>query len=329
MKSRWALIIMVGMCVSQSLACTRRSMLKDPMSPTPQSDVRVDRSPRLAPGVYDVTTGEQITREHLLSRLGEARFVVLGETHDDAFHHRVQHQVYEALGRHAQASGHAVLLGMEMIQVPFQASLDAYVREEIDQTQMLVQVEWEERWRFPVAFYQPLWQLARAQTWPVVALNAPREITRRVSQVGIDGLTREERSQLAEQLDLENLAHRAWFAQMFASHGMGIEDKAAFERFYAAQVSWDETMAQSAVKALGARPATDQMMIVAGSGHVMNRWGIPSRIARREPEAVTLTLIPISAPASSARSLAAPTGATEQDLAMWRTARFADFVWVE
>jgi uncharacterized iron-regulated protein len=328
MKSRWAMIVMVVMCAGQLLACARRPMLKDPVSPT-RADVSVDRSLRLEPGVYDVATGEQITREQLLSRLGEARFVVLGETHDDAFHHRVQHQVYEALGRRAQASGHAVLLGMEMMQVPFQAPLDAYVRGEIEQAQMLEQVEWEKRWRFPVAFYEPLWQLARAQGWPVVALNVPLEITRLISQRGLDGLTRDERAQVAREVDLESAPHREWFAQVFITHGIPIKDKAALDRFYEAQVSWDETMAQSAVRALEGRPPADQMVIVAGSGHVMNRWGIPSRIARRAPDAAILTLIPISAPVSSARSLAGATGATEQDLATWQSARFADFVWVE
>ena len=53
------------------------------------------------------------------------------------------------------------------------------------------------------------------------------------------------------------------------------------ENTYAAQVLWDEGMADTAIKALAGRPAETISVIVAGSGHIMYGQGINYRIARR------------------------------------------------
>lgn len=280
----------------------------------------------VAPGIYDVATGQLVTRAQLFGELSRARFVVVGESHDDPFHHEVELSVYRGVATSRDAG--AVLLGMEMFQRPFQGPLDEYVAKNIDQDTMLAQTEWEKRWKFPVEFYAPLWKFARENGWKVVALNAPRELTRRLSKVGVDGLNDAERAQLPE-LDLQNAAHKNWVKEVFASHGMSTDDD-TFENFYAAQVLWDETMAQAAVEAMDGRSGDDAMVIVAGSGHVMNRWGIPSRIERRLGDAAgqVKTVIVVSSP-EAANSLQARTSVTRADLGMWRSQGYADYVWIQ
>ena len=294
--------------------------------------VTLERSPRLEPGVYEVATGERLSREDLYARLASHRFVLVGERHDDPWHHRVQRDVYAGL---VDRRPGPVLLGMEMFQRPFQPALDAYVEGELDQQALLERTEWSERWRFPVEFYAPLWQRARAQPGGrVIALNARRELTRRCAQVGLEGLTEAERAELPEELVLDDQDHRAWVAQIFAMHGMDTDGE-AFERFYQAQVIWDETMAQTAFEVMQGAPAEQAMLIVAGSGHVQNRWGIPARLERRleaagDERARVVTVMPVSAPGQGPRaSLRAPTGATEADLAMWKSQGYADYVWVQ
>lgn len=284
------------------------------------------RSPRLEPGIYDVATGERITREDLYERLSSHRFIIVGESHDDAWHHEVQRDVYRGLTGVTGAQA-KVLLGMEMVQRPYQDGLDRYTREEIGQEAMLEAIDYKERWGFPVEFYSPLWQHARATGSRVIALNARRELTRRCAKVGLDKLTEEERASLPAEMDLTNAAHRAWVKQIFEGHGMAMDDE-TFQKFYEAQVIWDETMAETAVEAMAAQPAEARMLIVAGAGHVINGWGIPSRIARRtEDPTSVVTLLPVS-PEKRTDSLAAPSGATEADLAAWRAMKHADYVWV-
>jgi uncharacterized iron-regulated protein len=263
---------------------------------------------RPASGPWDARTGEQLTPAQALSRVAAARVVIVGESHTDAWHHVVQLKLYEAMG------APPIALGMEMFQRPYQAPLDAYVAGTIDEAAMLAQTEYASRWGFEPALYAPLWRSARASGAPILALNATRELSRRISKVGLDGLTPDERAQLPPTLDLTNAAHRAWVRGIFEGHGMPMDD-ATFERFYAAQVCWDETMAHAAATYLGADPQR-RMFIMAGSGHVIHDHGIPSRLARTIPRAQLLTVLPISR-------------ADSVDLASERANPRADILWVE
>lgn len=310
-------------------------MLADPATPSAglSDHEALDVSPAIEPGIYRVSTQERITKGALFEALTKARFVIVGERHDRAFDHGVQREVYAGLVEAASERGAKVLLGMEMVQAPYQEALDRYVTGQIDEARMLEEVEWSSRWGYSPSFYAPMWRLAREQGASVVALNAPREISRKISQVGIAGLDPGERASLPEELDLENAAHRQWFEQMFVAHGgVSMADREAFERFYQAQVSWDETMAHRAWEAMRAREGSDQMVIVAGSGHVMHGWGIPSRIARRSARHGTrgelVTIVPVGARGAIA-DLAAPTGVTEDQLEAWSESGYADYIWVQ
>ena len=84
-------------------------------------------------------------------------------------------------------------------------------------------------------------------------------------------------------MDLKNEAHREWVrAAMGAHHAMKVE---RFERAYSIQVLWDETMAESVVRAH--RP----MVVLAGTGHLIRLMGIPARVERRAPSAKTRVVL--------------------------------------
>lgn len=230
--------------------------------------------PAIEPGIYETQTGERVDEGELFELLAEQRFVVVGEKHDDPWHHEVQARIWRAVSERVPAA-----LGMEMFQRPYQNALDAYVTGQIDEAEMLEQTEYEQRWGFPTDFYSPMWQSARADELPIVALNAPRELSRKVSEVGIDGLTEEERADVPD-LDLSNEIHRTYVRRAFEQHDMELDD-ARFERFYTAQVLWDETMADTAVRFLRDFPDFSTMVILAGVAHADLRFGIPPRIERR------------------------------------------------
>lgn len=239
----------------------------------------------LAPGIYETRSGEQIGEEELYDRLAEKRFVVVGERHDVEWHHRVQQRIWREIASRMPAA-----LGMEMFQRPFQDALDAYIAGAIDEDEMLEQTEYRRRWGYEPAFYRPMWTFARDSELPLVALNAPQELSRIISKVGVEGLTDEERAELPE-LDLSDEEHRAYVKRAFEQHDMEMSED-AFERFYAAQVVWDETMADTAVRFLNEFPEFEAMVIVAGVAHADARFGIPPRIERRE-EAEVATVRPL------------------------------------
>jgi uncharacterized iron-regulated protein len=64
------------------------------------------------------------------------------------------------------------------------------------------------------------------------------------------------------------------------SEGMSLDN------FYAAQVVWDETMANNAANWVADRAPSRQLVVLAGSAHCRQE-AIPDRIARRQPLRVT------------------------------------------
>lgn len=53
-----------------------------------------------------------------------------------------------------------------------------------------------------------------------------------------------------------------------------------FERFFQAQVLWDETMAEGIAKFIQSNPGY-KVVVLVGQGHIVYNYGIPSRVARR------------------------------------------------
>ena len=271
-----------------------------------------EKAGQLDPGIYAVESGEEISKKALYRRLADYTYVVVGESHDNAWDHDVQNRVYRALLKRRGS----VALGMEMFQRPFQSPLDAYIAGEIDEETMLDRAEWSGRWGMATEAYAALWRQARETGSPMVALNARRELSKRVAEVGLDGLEPERRRELPADIDLGMEGHRELVRRAFGAHG-SMSDR-RFERFYQAQVVWDETMAHTAYTFMQAHPDVKSMIVLCGRFHAWPAFGIPPRIERRAGGDVAATLLPISEDSPEA----------EYSLAEMRERQVADFVWV-
>lgn len=272
-------------------------------------------------GIWDVRTGERLELSELLDRLESARFVLVGESHGDQWHHRVQSRVYEGM---SDRNPGEVMLGMEMVEARFQGALDRYVAGQVSEGEMLRQVGWEERWGVDSQLYGPMWQRAKQEGQRVVGLNAQRELVRKVGQVGVDGLSSAEQGELPE-MELGPDGYRRELDRIFLAHDMG-DDEEGLESFFQAQVLWDEMMAQTAFEALEeADGGGAQMMIISGRGHIERGYGIPSRLVRRgaAPEDV-VTIIAVSRGSGRAAPQAA-----YRDLEWLAREGIADYVWIE
>jgi uncharacterized iron-regulated protein len=222
--------------------------------------------------------GAEVPLPEFLAELSLARAVCLGESHDNPHHHWLQREIVEHLALRA-----VFALGLEMIQRPFQGVLDDYAAGRVDPQAFLSRTGWHERWGYDFALYRPI--LAAAGKHRLLALNAPRELVHKIAQAGLEGLSPVERAALPE-LDLNDAAHHAFFAEAMKEHqGMG-----KLDNYYAAQVVWDETMANTAAAWLLTH-AEGTMAILAGTGHCMDR-AIPARM-RRRGIAQVLSVLPI------------------------------------
>lgn len=212
--------------------------------------------------------------ERIIPRLDRTRVVFVGETHDRLDHHLNQLEVIRGL----HARRRAIAIGMEQFQQPFQGVLDDYVAGRISEREMLEGTEYFERWRFDYRLYRPILQYAREHGIPVVALNVPAEITTKIGREGLGGLSEAERAQVPADIDRHDEAYHARLRTIFEQHPRNGEQ--AFERWLEVQLTWDEGMAERAARYLNENPRRT-LVVLAGSGHLAYRSGIPNRVARR------------------------------------------------
>jgi len=167
---------------------------------------------------------------------------------------------------------------MEMFQRPFQPVLDDYIAGTIDEKEFLKSSEYFSRWGFDYHLYGDILTFAREEKIPVIALNIKREIVDKVSRNGIDSLTEEEKKELPDSMDMSDEEYRERLREVFGQHeSAGSRD---FGNFYQSQIIWDEIMAQSIDEYLRKNPDR-KMVVIAGSGHLVFKSGIPKRVFRR------------------------------------------------
>ena len=122
--------------------------------------------------IWDVRAEQFVSQGELFDRAQRARHVILGETHDNPEHHRLQRVVLEALA----ARGGKRVLAMEQFDSAYQAALDAAPRD----AEALADAGHFDRqgWNWPL--YRPLVEFALEHGWPLVAANLSRAEARAI-----------------------------------------------------------------------------------------------------------------------------------------------------
>jgi uncharacterized iron-regulated protein len=217
----------------------------------------------------DLANGQTFTLEDVTAQLTARRIVLVGEHHTDAKHHQAQLAVI----RHLVAAGRPVAVGMEMFRSDSQPYLDAWVAGQLD-TQEFKHV-YDDNWNFPWDLYRPILDFAREHGLPVIGLNVPRGITRRVAREGFDALSPEERGDLPFVTCDVSDDYRDFIRQAYGAHGHG---QMNFDHFCEAQLVWDKSMAYNALQFVNDHPG-HTIVVLAGAGHV-RRGGIPAQLAK-------------------------------------------------
>ncbi len=251
-----------------------------PRPPVPSDIVARSAQPFRAQRNAD---GRTLDQAQLLDELSRFDVLCLGEAHDAPRDHYAELAITEGLERRARVSGRALGVGFEMFQSSYGDALYSYSIGSVDDAGLRKRTQYDERWGYPYEYYRPVLELGRAYGLPLKALNASRELTRAVAKQGISDLPPRLRRQLPDDLNLSDAEHRAAFDKLMAGHPHG-SNGAAFDadNFYAAQVVWDETMADNATRWVAANAPSRQLVVLAGSAHCQHA-AIPARIERREP----------------------------------------------
>ncbi len=224
--------------------------------------------------VYGTKPTEFKTLEEILPELLASQIILIGENHENYSHHLFQLEVIKALYNYYPQ----LVIGLEMVQVPFQEYLDKFIEGKIDEKTLLKEIEYFERWRFDYRLYRDIFLFAREKKIKLLALDIKGEIVKKVFKEGLSKLLEEEKLHLPE-LDLFRPEYRNYLERIYQKHGFK-DNETNFEYFYQAQVLRDEHMAERAVEFLKKNPSY-KMVILVGRGHLEYGYGIPASLKRR------------------------------------------------
>jgi len=244
--------------------------------------------------VVDTATGNVIGFDELISRLPDAAIVYVGEMHTSEEDHKVQLEVLKKLSQ----GGRCVELGMEMFPAEAQPVLDRYLRGQMNEEDFLKDVGWEEVWGFPYSLYRDLIDWQKQNRMPIICLNAPNKVVRKIGHNGLGSLTPDERSQVAGEFHLDDPANRDRIRKEYTVHQK--EKIKDFQSFFEAQLAWEETMAQTLAERLKQTGGECKIVVAIGEGHISDRLGVPYLARLRKPhEYRTIAPVPIDYPSGT------------------------------
>ncbi len=242
--------------------------------------------------IIDTRTGKAVGFQSFIEQASKARIVYVGEVHTRREDHEVQLKVLRGL----HAAG-PVVLAMEMFPREKQPVLDRFSRGELTEQQFLEEVDWENVWGYPFELYRDILFFARDRGIPILALNAPPEVVRKIGREGLSSLTREEKERIAQDLRLHNSPYRELMKDRFEQHVRG--NIKSFDTFYEAQLTWEETMAETLAQALNRHAPNVTIVALIGKGHMSHGLGVPKWVASLVPHAhITVTPVPMNYPHS-------------------------------
>jgi uncharacterized iron-regulated protein len=224
--------------------------------------------------------GEALAPDELLSELGRASVLCIGEEPNAPEHHSMQLTVLRELNQRAPAKGIELGLGLAIFAARDQRWLDEYAAKDLGEGELLGLTHFEEVGG-DFAFYRPVVEFATSRGIALVALNAPPELVNRVRRGGFEALSQRELESLPE-LDMDTNGPRRSFDQERSGHPA---TGAGGENGYAAEIVTEETVAEHAARWVNERRPARQLVVVTEMRQC-ERTAVPARLARRGVDSV-------------------------------------------
>ncbi len=204
----------------------------------------------------------------------ESRVLYLGEEHDSAADHRRQLEILEKV-----SPGRSPVVVAEMFQNVSRKVLDEYVAGNLDDEELKLQSEWDNRWGHAWDLYLPIWQLCQQRHIPILPLRNSSESGKNLGKLGVQAFTAEEREGLAPE-PYEFGPHPETLRATFEAHAGKVSDE-AFARFLKVQTLWEEYMAAQVRRAL--RETDGPVIVLVGQGHLSHGHTLPRRVQAHWP----------------------------------------------
>lgn len=262
-----------------------------------------------------------VTLEEALGELAGARFVLLGEKHDNPDHHRIQAWVLAQL----IAGGRAPAVAFEMFTTAQQSALDEHLAAHPgDAAGLGPAVGWADSGWPDWSYYQPIAQAALDGGAPILPANLPRAKLREVSKEGIAALGPQQVGALGLERPMPAELRELMREEIIESHCRQLPES-MIGPMVTVMATRDAFMAD-VLRRGAALPGRDGAVLIAGKGHARNDLATPYHLRRLAPgeAVVSLGLVEVIDDEADAAAYGAKFGAEDLPFDLvWFTARAA------
>jgi uncharacterized iron-regulated protein len=257
----------------------------------PAFETPLHRDHPLVGQVYDVAGGATVAPDALARAAAEARFVVLGEQHDNPDHHALQAWVVRAM----TAQGRTPAVAFEMIDQSQTPALEAYLNGHPDDAAGLgPAVKWEERGWPDWAAYRGIAEAALAADLPILAANPTPADTRGVGRQGFGALEADRVAALGLNTPLPDAQRDQLLTELREGH-CNLMPKEAMGPMANVQRLRDAVMAETLIA--GAEAQDRGAVLITGGGHARADRAVPWYLRQRldDPEVLVVRFLEVRA----------------------------------
>ena len=247
-----------------------------------QWQASVHREHPLVGRIWDVAGRRFIDENTVGAPLTEARYVLLGEKHDNPDHHVLQARMIRAL----TVAGRRPAVAFEMFTPSRAGALASYLAAHPrDAAGIGEAVNWTASGWPAWAMYEPIAQAALDAGLAIVPANLDDDRVRAVSRQGVAALDAALVRRHGLDLPLAADVRAAMAEEIRDSHcGHAPEDRVG--TMIGVQRARDAQMAEALLTA----PGNYGAVLIAGDGHVRSDYGVPAYLRRIDPGARTVSV---------------------------------------
>jgi uncharacterized iron-regulated protein len=211
---------------------------------------------------------QDISAQAVVDAAAGADVVVLGEVHDNPYHHRFQDDVLAALA--------PVAVVFEMLEPHEAARVTLDLAQ--DRDALAAALSWDESGWPDFAYYYPLF--LRTAAGPIYGAEVPRAAAQEAFAIGAAAAFGPSASRFGLDRPLDPDVQAAREAGQLAVHCDALPAD-LLPGFVEAQRLRDATLASAALAAWEAHGAP--VVVITGNGHARTDWGVPALLAIAEP----------------------------------------------
>jgi uncharacterized iron-regulated protein len=227
----------------------------------------------LAGKVWSRADGDFVSAEAVERAVRGARYVLLGEIHDNPDHHALQAYL---LGQVA-SQGRRPAVVLEMVPRDRQGRIEAHLAATpADAAGFGAAVGWSELGWPDYTIYRPILETALDAGLPVVAGDAPRADRRALARKGLESLGAERVAALSLERPLGVAEDARLLDTLFDGH-CGLMPREALAPLVSVQRLRDAVLADAMISADDG--GADGAVLIAGAGHVRKDFGVPRYLA--------------------------------------------------